>query len=548
MMVLGFSAATAQVKEELEPVPSTPQITERQHPSNWDNLVYGGRFMDRFLPMPQLEGAPASWGTKGVMDRDTNNGIEDSKWSYWGGNVRLLKDGKYHLFVCRWPENSPKGHWAWPSSVVVHAVADNPTGPYNVVSEVGKGHNPEWYITANGKFVIYVIDGYYISDNVNGPWEHKMFDFNNRDRKIIDGLSNLTFAKREDGSFVMVCRGGGVWISKDGISTWNQVTDATVYPTPEHNRFEDPTIWKTEVQYHMVVNDYIGRVAWHMRSKDGVHWKADPGEAYTIDIAEHADGTKEKWFKFERFKVLQDNYGRATQADFAVIDTLKHFDLPNDNHNSKHIAIPLKVAKRILIVNKKPITDKTDEIIVKIKGEEGFDPNTAMDLKSLRLGAPEEVNYGKGSKAKNIKREGKDALIVFEGAGNGINDENFAAKLIGKDKQGNLIFGYSRLPGVKYIEPILSARKPVVTSSGLKIEVEVQNFGQVSSKKSTLQILLQKEGQSVVLGTASIPPLRPYEKKVLSMKTQSDISKVDKPHFIVLINRGKKDVVKNSWL
>ena len=53
------------------------------------------------------------------------------------------------------------------------------------------------------------------------------------------------------------------------------------------------------------------------------------------------DGKKEDWFKYERPKVLQDEYGRAVQANFAVIDTLKFADDACDNHSSKNITIPL---------------------------------------------------------------------------------------------------------------------------------------------------------------------------------------------------------------
>jgi hypothetical protein len=75
------------------------QITERERPNEWENLVYGGRFMDRFLPMPDLNGMTTdTWGADAVVPRDINNGIEEAAWSYWGGNIRLMDDGKYHLF------------------------------------------------------------------------------------------------------------------------------------------------------------------------------------------------------------------------------------------------------------------------------------------------------------------------------------------------------------------------------------------------------------------------------------------------------------------
>ncbi len=125
---------------------SQAQITERERPSEWEELVYGGRFMDRFLPM-HMQGplTDDTWGADDVVPRYIDNGIEDQKWSYWGGNARLGEDGKYHLFVCGWSEDSEKGHMAWPESIVVHAVAENLSGPYKVEDQVGPGHNPEFF-------------------------------------------------------------------------------------------------------------------------------------------------------------------------------------------------------------------------------------------------------------------------------------------------------------------------------------------------------------------------------------------------------------------
>ncbi|MCK5701687.1 MAG: hypothetical protein KAI29_11060, partial [Cyclobacteriaceae bacterium] len=216
------------------------QSTERERPAEWDDLVYGGRFMDRFLPMP-AQGPLTSdtWGAAEVKPRYVENGLEDNEWSYWGGNALLGEDGLYHLFVCRWREDSPKGHMDWSNSLVVHASAENSCGPYNVKETIGKGHNPETFRLKDGRFVIYVYKGYYISKSLDGPWEYKQFDFDRRDRKIIEGLSNLTFAQREDGSYLMVCRGGGVWFSETGISPYNQVSEQRVYP-PVDGRFEDP--------------------------------------------------------------------------------------------------------------------------------------------------------------------------------------------------------------------------------------------------------------------------------------------------------------------
>lgn len=194
------------------------QITERPRPQEWDNLVPGARFVDRFLPMPDGRLAFDIWGAEVVVPRYVDNGIEDRERSYWGGNILREVDGSYHLFVCGWPEDSPKGHMFWPNSTVYHAVSNNSIGPFVIQDTIGKGHNPEAFRTRDGQYVIYVIDGHYRATNINGPWTYHKFEFDQRDRRIIEGLSNLTFAQREDGSYLMVCRGGSIWISQTGLS------------------------------------------------------------------------------------------------------------------------------------------------------------------------------------------------------------------------------------------------------------------------------------------------------------------------------------------
>jgi hypothetical protein len=240
-----------------------------------------------------------TWGVDDVVPRYIENGLEDMEWSYWGGNALKGVDGKYHLFVCRWREDSRKGHMEWPRSIVVHAVSEDPLGPYKVQESVGKGHNPEIFQLQDGRYVIYVYKGYYLADSLEGPWVYAKFDFDPQGKPIIEGLSNLSFARRHDGSFLMVCRGGGIWISDTGISPYRQVSDESVYPKVE-GRFEDPVLWRTHIQYHMVVNDWYGRIAYYLRSKDGLHWKVDQGEAYLPGIARYEDGAEENWFKYER--------------------------------------------------------------------------------------------------------------------------------------------------------------------------------------------------------------------------------------------------------
>ena len=517
------------------------KVTERERPKEWDQLVNGARFMDRFLPMKGNKLSSDTWGTAGVRPRYVDNGIEDRIWSYWGGNIRKGEDGKYHLMVCGWLEASPKGHMEWGNSWVFNTVSDNLTGPFKPVNIIGKGHNPEIFRAKDGRYVIYVINGRYVSDDINGKWEYGKFDFNARDRRIIEGLSNLSFAQREDSSYIMVCRGGGIWISRDGLSEYNQLTDSRVYPNVK-GRFEDPVIWRDHIQYHMIVNDWLGRIAFYLRSKDGVNWVTDPGEAYMPGIAVHEDGRAEDWFKYERIKMYQDKYGRAVQANFAVIDTLKNEDKPFDNHSSKNISIPLNPGVLLTILDKKPITAQTKTIRLKIQAEDGFNPQTDIDLNSLRFGASTEVNYGRGSKLLKTETDGNDLIVTFDGKGNGMTEDEFAPKLIGKYKNGKMLYGYARLPYIDYIEPILSARAPVFVQSdkGWEGNIEVQNFGQVSSQKASVKIEYKKDGKMIKVASATVPPLTPYEKTDVRFVTKANFEKAEDYDFLVTISSGKK--------
>ena len=479
-------------------------------PAEWENLVPGARFMDRFEPMPILgERTDDTWGVDAVKPRDVLNGIEDPDWSYWGGNILRGEDGRFHLFVCRWREDHPRGHFAWGGSEVVHCISTNRFGPYRAAELLGQGHNPEAYRTADGRYICVVRSGhYYEARSLSGPWQKKKCSFDPRDRRIEQRLSNLSFAPREDGSFVMVNRGGGIWISRDGLSTWEQVTQGSNYPKVK-GRFEDPVIWRTAVQYHMIVNDWYGRIAYHLRSKNGVHWTVDPGEAYMPGIAVYPDGQKLDWYKSERIKVLQDDHGRAIQANFAVIDCSKKMDKAADNHSSKNLSIPLLPGRLLTLLNRTMPDAETREIRVRITAEPGFNPHEDIAPSTLRFGAPKAVDYGGGARLLRTEKEGADLIAVFAVDGHAFDAHSFAGKLLGRTSDNKLLFGYARLPWVNYEEPILTACRPMVTvKKGQRLlQIEIANHGTVESGASTFTV--GAEGMAAI--TAHCPPLAPYE-------------------------------------
>ena len=422
------------------------QHGDKPRPEAWNDLVHGGRFMDRILPAPICKGLETdTWGTDAVKPRDIHNGIEDPAWSYWGGRPILESDGKYHLFVARWREDNPRGHAGWPDSEIVQAVSDRPTGPFVVKQVIGPGHFPEIHRLKDNEYVIYHFHGCYTAGSLEGPWKHLT-------KKEL-GFPEATFgslAVREDGSLVMLDRIMRVWIKENGSDEFQMVSGRPVQPAKIPGSYEDPMIWRTEVQYHAIVNDWLGRTAYHFRSKDGVNWTMDPGEAYTIDFDGYEDGTKIGWYKYERPKVLQDQYGRATHLYLAVIDVPKKADLSKDDHSSKNIVLPLVAGRRLKILNTDKITADTKTIRLRILAEKGFDPHSDVDIYSLRFGAPETVDFGGGCKPIKSEKSGKDLIVTFDAAGSGLTDNNFAAKLIGKTATGKLLFGYSRLPEVDY--------------------------------------------------------------------------------------------------
>jgi hypothetical protein len=425
-------------------------------PPEWEHLARGGRFRDLILPAPIIDGLEKeAWGADGVLPRDVDNSIEDPEWSYWGGRPIQGPEGIYHMFVARWPEGNPRGHSGWLKSEIVRAVSESPLGPFEVAEVLGVGHFPEIHLKPDGKYWCYHLHGAYVSESLEGPW-------NQISKKEI-GLGYMfgSMAIREDGSELVIDRFCRMWLKEIGDSKFTMVRRKNIWPRRIHAAmgYEDPMIWRTEVQYHLLVNDWHGRVCYHMRSKDGIHWKEDPGEAYGIDVDRYEDGTSVDWYKLERPKVLQDRYGRATHLYLAALDVPKKNDKTNDGHGSKNIALPLVVERRLSVLNEESL-ERAKEIRLLIRAEEGFDPQTEVEVSSLRFGAPEVVDFGRGCKATGSQAQGEDLVVIFDGFGHGFDDDNFAGKLLGSSKDGALLYGYSRLPGVDYSPYVITAGDP----------------------------------------------------------------------------------------
>ena len=313
--------------------------------------------IDYFLPTPVRGRLTAEvWGAPGVFPRDPENGLEDTsmkQWCYWDGQVLKGPDGKYHMFASRWDQ--AKGHNGWFGSLAVHAVGDNVIGPYADKglcwpdNQGGKGHNVTALRLPDGRYAVVVSEtrpgDVFVSKSPEGPWEHlgsikvAANEFSRGGR-----MSNVSVMVRPDGDFMIVPRSGAILLSKDGILGPYTVQGPSIYPRipglPLRN-LEDPVVWFSGELYHIVVNSWSGRKAYHLTSPDGISDWTFRGLAYdpTKDFVRHTDGTVNHWDKMERPGVILEN-GHVTHFTFAVLDVPKEQERGNDTHGSKIIVVP----------------------------------------------------------------------------------------------------------------------------------------------------------------------------------------------------------------
>jgi hypothetical protein len=256
------------------------------------------------------------------------------------------------MFASRWDQ--AKGHSGWGGSQAVHAVSDSVTGPYIDQglcwpdNQGGKGHNVTALVLPDGRYAVVVSEtrpgDVFVSKSLNGPWEQLGTIKADGNGFGTPRMSNVSIMVRPDGDFEIVPRSGAVWISKDGILGPYKVQGPSVYPQvaglPLRN-LEDPVVWYSGGLYHIVVNGWSDRKAYHITSKDGITNWTLRGLAYdpTKDFVRYTDGTVNHWNNLERPGVLIEN-GHVTAITLAVLDVPKNQEKGDDIHGSKVIVIP----------------------------------------------------------------------------------------------------------------------------------------------------------------------------------------------------------------
>jgi hypothetical protein len=308
----------------------------------------GKTLIDYFLPTPIVCPLTSNtWGAAGVVPRDICNGLEDStnkQWQYWDGKILQGTDATYHMYAGRWPQAN--GFADWPNSVMVEAVSTSMLmGTYvpdatTPAPLAGKEQNVTGISLRDGGFVLLDSPGNIFSaSSLDGPWTSQgviQITVNGVTSKAATE-KNQTIWQSADGSFEIINR-----TFEEMVSATNVLGPYLVQGTvPDMSGYEDPVIWCSGGQYHMVANNYNARQATHYTSADGLHNWTNKGLAYdpTTDFVRYTDGTVNHWYKMERPGVFLVN-GHVVAFTFAVIDVDKTLDLANDNHGSKIIVVP----------------------------------------------------------------------------------------------------------------------------------------------------------------------------------------------------------------
>ena len=336
----------------------------------------------------------------GIVPRDTCNGIESPKNPpanyYWDGSIVRASDGTYHLFADRWAGSSGFNP-GWLNSDPVHAVGGtHPLGPYvdkgyaysysGFGSDPHHGHNSEVFTLLDGTYAMVVSEvvawTIFTSPSVNGPWTpcsgspgpglsvpSSGYGGNN------SYASNVSIVARPDGNFESIQRHGLIALSTTGVcGPYKAQQPTNTYPSTEAVPFansgsifpnkknhssdplgpssaegtyslaEDPVIWYSDGQYHVLYDYPDDRVGYHLTSLDGIHDWTDRGLAYDPRSAQkifsYSDGTVNHWYKMERPFVLVRN-GLITHVTFAVSDVDKNNQISaGTDHGSKVIVIP----------------------------------------------------------------------------------------------------------------------------------------------------------------------------------------------------------------
>ncbi|MDQ8183464.1 glycoside hydrolase family protein [Pelagicoccus sp. SDUM812005] len=337
----------------------------------------------------------------GVVPVD--GGFRQEGYWVWGSSIVKGDDGKYHMYVSRWPKTL-KFHPGWMvASEIVHAVSDTAVGPYEF-SDVALGkrhpqywdgrsqHNPKVFkhgdtyvlfymgsthpfeeaterpeeVTLGSKYSIVGRSnkriGVATSKSPYGPWTRL-------DAPVLDTkpdtfysflTSNPTPVIHEDGSVLLIFKSRkykdefpyqsdmmlGVAKAPHYTGPYTVAMDEPIFSDTRFGVVEDPYLWNDETGYHMLAKDMRGVIGGKhhagilAHSKDGLNWEIGKNPlAYTRSI-KWDDGTEVEMGQLERVQGLLED-GKLTHLSFAVMDGPGGF---GNGKNTWNFVVPLEQA------------------------------------------------------------------------------------------------------------------------------------------------------------------------------------------------------------
>lgn len=325
--------------------------------------------------------------------------FESEGYWVWGSSVIKGNDGKYHMFVSRFPKSLPF-HPGWMvASEIVHAISDTPEGPYKFsdIALPARGaqywdgrstHNPRILEYQNKYYLIYMgsthpfanptydqltLDspwctvgrsnkriGLAIADSPYGPW--KRFDepiLKTKPNTFYSFLvSNPSPIIQEDGSVMMIFK-GRTYVGDDKFSDmalgmayapsiegpYTVLNNGQpIFQVDEQGEAEDPFLWKDSRGYHAIFKDHVAKFTGEKgggvmaHSPNGIQWTIDKDPKAYSRTVEWEDGKVEMQGQLERPFLLFEN-GKATHAFFATMNGAGGFDNATQSWN---MVIPIK--------------------------------------------------------------------------------------------------------------------------------------------------------------------------------------------------------------
>ncbi|HCA46538.1 MAG TPA: glycosyl hydrolase family 43 [Armatimonadetes bacterium] len=264
--------------------------------------------------------------------------LELPDWHVWGSSPIDGPDGKVHLFSARWPVETGFGGWSTHSQIV-HSVASEPEGPFEVVDVVltGRGgrhwdaamvHNPTIH-EHEGRYYLFHIGnldgrpftqqiGVAVSDSLYGPWT-RLDDpvLGPSQYRAWDWLmaTNPALLRHSNGQFWLyykswdmadLKRKMGLAVADHILGPYHKHPDNPIVDySPQGKQVEDAYVWFEDGLFYMLMaDDNEGVVCQHggalITSEDGIHW-SEPQIGYqTTEVYFEGEPVR----RFERPQVL----------------------------------------------------------------------------------------------------------------------------------------------------------------------------------------------------------------------------------------------------